>query len=517
MASSVTEERIGPRERRAILPLLLGVAVGLGVIVAANTNLKIGGAVFGGLLGLALLMLVESRRVFLGAMMLFFIPLALDVNFFYRNNGGSTGGLVISAADLCLFALAAIWLKDIITGRRVARVDRRIFYPALAYLIIAALSLLSTNHLDLSLFELFRLAKATLILVVLPNVIRDERDLKFALVIIFLTLAAESVLVFVQRITGSNVGLMAFGESRRLMVQMQGFYLEPRPAGTLLHPNMMAIYINLVLFMGIAFLLALKPSWKLLPVAVAVGMGFLALLFTLSRGGWVCFAVGYLAMAAFLFVYKPRRRQLVVWLTILAVVLAVAAVSVPTLVRTRLYSEDYRAAYLRIPLAKIALGIISKSPVLGIGLNTYPQEVVLFLHNEMPTTLPTWYFLDNLIVHNLFLLIAAEIGVIGMVAFLWFVGAATWKGFRLARQQMDWLGLMSLGISCSIIAFLVAELFDNSFRVGISLPYLIYTEVALMLTVQKLRAAKRARQQEQPATADSTPNSPPTVLAGPHS
>ena len=62
-----------------------------------------------------------------------------------------------------------------------------------------------------------------------------------------------------------------------------------------------------------------------------------------------------------------------------------------------------------------------------------------------------------------------------------------------------------VGISCGIIAFLVAELFDNTFRVGMCLPYLIFTEGALLVTVKNIRSRERARAREESLAAASSP------------
>jgi len=99
------------------------------------------------------------------------------------------------------------------------------------------------------------------------------------------------------------------------------------------------------------------------------------------------------------------------------------------------------------------------------------------------------------VVHNIYLLIMAEIGLPGLLAFLWLMGAALRLGLREYRREQDWMGLVSLGIVCGLTAFLVAGLFDNSWRVGLSLPYLVFTLMGLLVTVQKLRDEKASAAQ----------------------
>ena len=489
--------RVGMGRRRCcgILGFLCALAGAVGAVLAANGGFKVGLAIGGAVALLGALMVLRSRRVLLAGFLLF-IPLALDKNFLYQSNAGSTGGLTIGAADIFLLLLALMWLAQLALKRTRVRLDGRLIVPAVAFLAFGLLSLAGTEHLSLGMFELFRLAKALLILIVLPNVIRNERDLKFALVVILGGMALESVLMVVQWKTGSALGLQVLGESERVMEDIYGGFQVVRPAGTLLHPNMLAFYLNLILFTAIALLLGLKASRVTLPVAAVAALGFAALILTLSRGGWASFTAGALLMAVLLLRRMPRRRAMVVGISVVALVLGLCSAFAPgNPVYNRLHRDDYQAAYLRIPLARVALGIIGESPMLGVGLNAYPQVVKGYVINNMPSQLAPDYMLHNMVVHNIYLLIMAEIGLPGLLAFLWLMGAALRLGLREYRREQDWMGLVSLGIVCGLTAFLVAGLFDNSWRVGLSLPYLVFTLMGLLVTVQKLRDEKASAAQ----------------------
>ncbi len=473
------------------MSLLVALVGGMAATVAANAGLKTGASIVVGVIGLCCLVVFRSKRVLVAGLLLL-IPFSLDVNLFYRDNGGSVGGLVISAADICTWLLATKVLLDRFRLGRPVVWDFRFLAPALAICAAGVLSFTGSDHLTLGLFELFRLAKAALLMVVIANVVESEDDVKLVVVFLFIGLIAQSILVGLQWYKGGTLGLGIFGENTYIMTQKYGASVYRRASGTLLHPNMLANYLNFILFIAIGMLLVLRPGPFFCFAGLTSVAGVAALLVSMSRGGWVAFVAGSLVLLVLLWAKFPQRRLMLLVLAVTSVVGLAAAVILPTPIHERLFSYDYRAAYLRIPLAVIALKITALSPFTGVGLNSYPQVVRPFLVNAAPDLLPPWYFLDNLVVHNLFLLVAAETGLFGLAAFLWFMGAILFAGWRLARTEpVTWLNLVALGILAGVCAFLVAELFDNSYRVGSALIYQTYLFAGLLAAMERLRMEQR--------------------------
>jgi O-antigen ligase len=94
-------------------------------------------------------------------------------------------------------------------------------------------------------------------------------------------------------------------------------------------------------------------------------------------------------------------------------------------------SFEEQAIDLRFFYNKMALSIIKEKPFLGIGIGNfvwYSQNYQVFLRaaNKMLSLvgqsdkeIPKWLFQP---VHNIYLLIAVEMGLLGLVAFLLFLG-----------------------------------------------------------------------------------------------
>jgi hypothetical protein len=167
-------------------------------------------------------------------------------------------------------------------------------------------------------------------------VLRDERDLKLALVVLLLGIVLQALLAIVQARTGTSLGLEFLGESRSFLSQQLLTFEHHRAPGTLLHPNMLAAYLDMILFVGIAPLLVLRLTVRMIPVAFASMLGVAGLIITLSRGGWLAFVVASAVLFALIYILVPPRRLLVLGLSLSAVMAIALAAVLPTVVHERL-------------------------------------------------------------------------------------------------------------------------------------------------------------------------------------
>ena len=121
-----------------------------------------------------------------------------------------------------------------------------------------------------------------------------------------------------------------------------------------------------------------------------------------------------------------------------------------------------------------ALLIIKRNPVLGVGLGGYNRAA----QNNIPesfSTLSVW-FQDELlkgVVHNKYLLVASEQGLIGLGLLLYLL----WRYFRLGIIKRHWARpvhfALALGLSGALAGQLVFFLFDHFYAdIRISLLWL---------------------------------------------
>jgi O-antigen ligase len=259
-----------------------------------------------------------------------------------------------------------------------------------------------------------------------------------------------------QGVTKQALGVSFLGEHAEVLVQqLAGRTQLHRSAGTICHPNPYAMYLSAMMSFALALLFSRAKVLYKACGGVVLCIGALGLAFSLSRGGWIGFlAAGLLTLGVAL-----RGRRLKIRTAILIGVMAIislALVSTSTdLLRTRLTTGDQGAALSRIVLVKGALDIIQDHPLMGVGVNNYS----LVMPQYDRASVRAWH--STAIVHTLPLLVAAETGLIGLGAFLWFFASMWARAWRAAKRAMDeTLWIASVGAFAAIVVLFLHSLVD---------------------------------------------------------
>ena len=173
------------------------------------------------------------------------------------------------------------------------------------------------------------------------------------------------------------------------------------------------------------------------PVGVAAALGLAAVLLTFDRAAWLSLLAAALVLAAF----APRARRLL--LPVLAAALLAAAL-LPG-VRARFGSSfDKQRNGDRVFIWERAREIISDHPLTGIGFANYPRVCPAYYDRVDPAfPMRTW-------AHNSELDLLAEVGPLGLLAFLWVVAAAA-RALLRARSKLC-AGALAAGVSLLVIA-----------------------------------------------------------------
>ncbi len=190
-----------------------------------------------------------------------------------------------------------------------------------------------------------------------------------------------------------------------------------RAYGSLDHPNM----LGALLVVGILFLISLflteKKIWGKFFLFYFLFLTFLlALFFTFSRGAWIGLLVGLLVM----FVTILARRDLGQQKRLLKVVLIgfllifILFHFYSDLILTRLSANtrlEVKSNVERIASYRTASEIIKRHWLCGVGVGNY----TLAVYNELNSCQSSWYYQP---VHNTYLLVWSEIGLLGIFSFL---------------------------------------------------------------------------------------------------
>ncbi len=266
------------------------------------------------------------------------------------------------------------------------------------------------------------------------------------------------------------------------------FYLNPvidsfqpwsgRAASFMNHPNSLAAYLNLILPFALACYVIGKRKWKKIG-GYMVWIGFAVLLSAQSIGGLVAFGC-MLVLAIFCFVRSRRRRLLLV-----AGVCALALgfyIARETL--NPAHAEDSVIGYdaaTRLVLWSTALDLFAHSPIAGIGWGNFPTVYGSYINIS-------WIPAGIYNVHNIYLQLLSETGILGFVAFLWLVFVAAREAWRQWRALDSELGrALAFGVLGAIVTLLVQGLVDSQFTAQFEA--LFWTLLALLAANASLWAS----------------------------
>lgn len=430
---------------RWMVILLAGTLLGTYAVVATLLPLQLAALLTLALLLFFTVIIVGNARRVLLAIILLDIPLQLDINFMYREEParlGALGGLDISVTTLALIGLYALWLSEVSLKKKPLQWGWfRMALPFTAYVGLVGLSLLVARDVTLAFFEIFLLLQVFLLFLYVVNTVETREDVLFIITVLLVGVVLESLIM---------IGLRFVGHSVRFAGILARIDPGPRVGGTVGSPINAAAFLMMTLVGALGVLLAQTGRLTKMLAVIALGTGGVALVFTLSRGGWIAFvlAAGTLGFAAW------RRgwlsRKVIAGVVLIALLLVVG---LRPIILHRLTSYDHGSAASRVPLMKLALRSIHDHPILGVGANNFPSVVFQYVTPELGDV---WVYSA----HNKYLLVWAETGLIALAAFLWFLTATIRRGWQCWQLNDRLLSPLAFSLAVAIAGSMVHMFFD---------------------------------------------------------
>jgi putative inorganic carbon (HCO3(-)) transporter len=435
------------RPAPAILPHLRGRVIGLSSgrvwpLVQDGWTLGVRGLIV--LLFAPWIALAGATRKILLAILLLDVPLQIDHNFNHLEDAaefGGIGGFNISVTTVALAGLFAAWLVDRAVRRdRSTGVPSGLVHPLGAYVCAAALSLAVARDAGLYSRGLFLLVQMLLVYVYLVGTVRSVQDVRFVVNWLLCGLVIESLIIIGLGLAGQGFDVAWL--IGRVEASTDDWESPARFGGTVGSPNNAAEYLEMLLAPAVAVLASNLGRFSKTLAAAGLALGSVALIGTLSRGGWI--ATGLSLAIVSVALWRRRRPSIVLWL-------AGLAVAMPLIfhdsIAARLTRDDAGAAYVRLPLMATASRIIADNPLLGVGANNYTAALPDYASTHHSDFLYT--------VHNQYLLVWAETGLVGLAAFLWFLIATIRRGFEGWKRSDPLLALLALGFTAALVGQMV--------------------------------------------------------------
>jgi len=234
-----------------------------------------------------------------------------------------------------------------------------------------------------------------------------------------------------------------------------------RAYGTFSHPNILGGFLGVILLLGMAYYVLYvryERSWKILADIVFLLVGsviiLLGLILSFSRSAWLGAVIGILALGVMVFFRKEWGGQ-VKFLKILFA-FGLASVIFGSLLHEQI-SPRFDTATIeregsvteRVQSLRDASTIIGEGNILlGTGISNFTAEMIRLQPGRSVWTIQP--------AHNVFVLIFAELGMVGFVLFVIFLGSILFR-MKSSFQKKESI------IFCVALFVLVPSLFFDHF------------------------------------------------------
>lgn len=448
----------------AVFALTLALGVAALAVVAAQSGMKT--VVLAMLLPILLLAALILRDAVVVLIPTLIFAISYNRQFYsFDDLIGDYGpaGLYWTGANAVLTALIAVALFSAATAPTPGLIQRRAFSiePAVvALLLTMAVSTLSTNDIVPGVIEVWRITLFLLTFLLIRNTMNDDRHWA-VLVGLGLMLAAQSMLGAVQVALGAGgAGLSS--------LSAQGGEMASRATGTLGHPNMYAPFL-LLFTPGFVAAGILRSSGRLRLISLGLGIaGCLAIILSQSRlpVASLMLAIAGVALNLTLRGYLPLRRFLG-GAAVALMLTTLATIPLMNKIVDRLTGDFGGSITFRADYNNAALAIWQKSPVVGVGPNSFVPHLAevdqdLYAVNAGIQSARLDFNVKTIApVHNVYLLILAELGLIGFGAFLLFLASLA-RVFHKASQGTAIENVFYLGVFWGFVGLLIQQASDFS-------------------------------------------------------
>ncbi|MCX6031302.1 MAG: O-antigen ligase family protein [Chloroflexi bacterium] len=373
-------------------------------------------------------------------------------------------GFTPTFLDLAVLALYLVWIMRIATRRQRELVGTSLDVPVLVFLLLAVFAFANGLRFGRPTVTTIRnfaeLALGIGFFFLLVNNLRDQADLDFVTRLILLAGAAAATIAVIFYFIPQTWTLRVLDALARFgypggagaLRYIEDDSANPmRAIGTMIDPNVLGGFLILVAGLVAPQVVSPQPIFRRRWVAVILGVELLALYLTYSRGSLVGLAAGLLLIG----LLRYRKLLLIgVFGAALTLLLPPAQAYVAHFIEG-IQLQD-RATLMRLGEYKDAFTLIGRYPWFGVGVAGSP-DADLYVG-----------------VSSVYLLMAEEMGVVGVAAFLvvviGFMGSlwGAWrrvaspdpKGLRrpLGSPRLE---ALLLGLAAAVMGVMVGGFLDH--------------------------------------------------------
>lgn len=433
---------------RIVLPMFVVLAAFLAIVVLPERLSLTKLAALPAGLGF-LIVSVKLRILPYTLMAAFVFALTYARNYYLLGRTGECQGLYWIPADVPLLALASVWTFQTVRIHQWSRHGiGRLWLWMLPLLGLGIVSVFTSDRTDWVLYDLTRILRGLFIVIVL-SLLMDSKAWWSAVI-------GLGIAVFVQSTYG-----MAQVALKRSSYILEGESIV-RAAGTMMHPNLMAGFLLLAVPLFLALGVGSNRGW-IRWASLAVGIaGFGGVVATMSRIPCALAVAQVLLIGVVLIAMRKNRAEQWIGLGALIVIaVSLAAIPFSKKIYERLTGNLQESVEFRTKVNRFAFQTFLDEPLTGVGLNHFTKHMlrispayrVLYRDNvEDAKAINVRYMLA---VHNAYLLVLAELGAPGLVAFVGLLFAILVMGIRAFRRTQGAVQVACIGMVVGLLGMYI--------------------------------------------------------------
>ena len=353
-----------------------------------------------------------------------------------------TSGSGISVNLLWVLATILLMIPIIAqSGLSLGSKSRGVIIPAIVFLAIATIA----NVLNTDIAQAFQYIRwsftALAIIILLPTMVRREKDLKLVGTIALITCSISAIAAVIQYMHPSSINWA-------------------RPGGLSGSPIQLAASLSVLLIPAISLLILRATSpWVRRLLILAVFIMGVGLILTFTRSGLYSLAVAIPALALLL---SGKTRYQLLLVTLICVVVFI---SYSFLHGGRLSEVSDTSALTRPVLWEAGVDVALDHPLFGIGEYRFPEVSATYASRIDPRLMEdqgAGTVLGQLMPHNDFIMVWASFGTPALIAFIWLL-VSIFRNFIYSHRhaKSPFIKSLAVGCACAVLAYVVNMSFHN--------------------------------------------------------
>jgi len=317
--------------------------------------------------------------------------------------------------------------------------------------------------------------KSVLMFIVLVNVVRTERRLKWLLL---LALAVGCVL-----------SVSAFQDSQRGNFTVEGYRVTGNIGGMFGNVNDMALHLVVTVPIAIGLFLQTRSLWQKIVYALACLAMVTGIFFSYSRGaflGLIC------VVATLIWMLFRRNRVAAVVLFCIAIILMLVVAPGNYINRVLSIVDHSRdaagSASQRQAVLMRSFLVSLRHPLLGVGMGNFPI-----------------YSIRNLVTHNSYTQVSSELGMPALALYVMFMLTPLRSLARIARETFATrrdtrVHYLAVGLAASLVGYMITSAF-----IAVAYWPFVYYVVGYAVTLRRIYEAEPplARENAKAKTNDA--------------